>query len=83
MKKLEFYWDFIPYKACAPVWKVIQSTAANNKGLYGVRKKDLALEEIFLTPSPLLKRFRPRAQGHGYAIKKPMCHITAVVSVKN
>ena len=75
--------EFLPYRACEPVWKVIQSAAANTKDLYGVSKQDLFIEKIFVTPGPLLKRFRPRAQGRGYAIKKPMCHITAVVSVKN
>ena len=75
--------EFLPYRACEPVWKVIQSAASNAQNLYGVNKQDLIIEEVFANPGPVLKRFRPRAQGRGYAIRKPTCHITAVVSVKD
>jgi len=29
-----------------------------------------------------MKRFRPRAQGRAYAIKKPTCHISIGVAPK-
>lgn len=74
--------EFLPYKACEPIWKVIQSAASNIHNLTGVSKQDLVIEEIFVNTGPVLKRFKPRAQGRGYAINKPMCHITAVVSIK-
>ena len=29
-----------------------------------------------------MKRFRPRAQGRGFPIKKPTCHISITVGAK-
>ena len=75
--------EFLPYRACEPVWKVIQSAASNVQSIHGVNKQDLFVDEIFVNSGPVLKRFRPRAQGRAYAIRKPTCHITAVLSVKN
>lgn len=75
--------EFLPYRACEPVWKVIQSAASNAQNMHGVSKQDLIIDEIFVSPGPVIKRFRPRAQGRAFAIRKPTCHITAVVSVKN
>jgi large subunit ribosomal protein L22 len=40
------------------------------------------IREVFVSPGPVLKRFRPRAQGRAFAIRKPTCHITAVVGIK-
>lgn len=75
--------EFLPYRACEPVWKVIQSAASNAQDFYGISKQDLIIDEVFVTPGPVLKRFRPRAQGRAYSIRKPTCHITAIVSIKN
>lgn len=38
--------------------------------------KDWFVKEIYVDEGPCLKRFRPRAQGRGFPIKKRMCHIT-------
>jgi large subunit ribosomal protein L22 len=75
--------EFLPYNACEPVWNVIKSAAANVQNLYGINKKTpIFIDEIFVTPGPILKRFKTRAQGRAYKIHKPTCHITAVVSIK-
>ena len=74
--------EFLPYRACEPVWQVVQSAAANVQSKHGLTKKDLVIREVFVSPGPVLKRFRPRAQGRAFAIRKPTCHITAVVGVK-
>lgn len=71
--------EFLPYRACEPVWQLIQSAAANAENKYGVAKSNLIIRSTFVTPGPTLKRFRPRAQGRAYAIKKRTCHITAVL----
>ena len=74
--------EFLPYRACEPVWQVVQSAASNAQDLYEINKSDLIITEIFVNRGPVLKRFRPRAQGRAFAIRKPTCHITAVVGKK-
>lgn len=75
--------EFLPYRACEPVWQVVQSAASNAQELYGVNKSDLIIKEVFVNSGPVFKRFRPRAQGRAFKIRKPTCHITVVVSTKN
>lgn len=75
--------EFLPYRACEPVWQVVQSAASNAQYRYGINKVDLIIDTVFVTVGPTIKRFRPRAQGRAFAIRKPTCHITAVVSIKN
>lgn len=75
--------EFLPYRACEPVWQVVQSAASNAQNLHGVSKSDLIIQEVFVNAGPVIKRFRPRAQGRAFAIRKPTCHITAVVNKKN
>lgn len=71
--------QFLPYQARKPVWKVLHSAAANAKHNYGMEKKQLRIQEIFVNEGPRLKRIRPRAQGRAFQILKPTCHITVVV----
>lgn len=75
--------EFLPYRACEPIWQVLQSAASNAQCLYGINKKDLIISQLFVNVGPVLKRFRPRAKGRGFAIRKPTCHITAIVDLKN
>lgn len=76
--------EFLPYQACEPVWKVIKSAVANVRDLHDLNKNDnLLIDEVFVTPGPVLKRFRPRAQGRAYAIRKQTSHITVVIRVLN
>lgn len=72
--------EFMPYSACKPVLGVLQSAAANAQNNYGLQKDQMIVNNAYADPGPVLKRFRPRAQGRGFKIKKPTCHIT--VSLK-
>jgi large subunit ribosomal protein L22 len=40
---------------------------------------DLMISQAYADMGSSLKRFRPRAQGRAYQIRKPTCHITIVV----
>lgn len=75
--------EFLPYRACEPVWQVIQSAASNAQNKYGIDKQELFIQTAFVSPGPVLRRFRPRAQGRAFVIRKPTCHITAIVESKN
>ena len=75
--------EFLPYDAVGPIWQVIHSAAANAKHNYGLEKKKLIISEIFANEGPKLKRVRARAQGRGYKILKPTCHITIIMKENN
>ena len=72
--------EFMPYKACGPVWQVIYSAAANAEHNLNLKKENLFISEAFADQGPVLKRFRPRAQGRGFRIRKPTCHINITVT---
>lgn len=73
--------EFMPYKACKTIKKILQSAVANATHNYGYSKKHLIINEAFVDIGPKLKRFQPRAQGRAFKIHKPTCHITLKVTV--
>jgi large subunit ribosomal protein L22 len=70
---------FMPYRACQPVLKLLRSAAANAEHNAGLNPASLKITQAFADQGPSLKRFRPRAQGRAYQIRKPTCHITVAV----
>jgi large subunit ribosomal protein L22 len=74
--------EFMPYKACDPIWQVLNSAAANGQHNLDLKKQDLFVKTAYVDQGPILKRFRPRAQGRGYQIRKPTCHITIILATK-
>nr|YP_009548878.1 ribosomal protein L22 [Ceratopteris cornuta]AYW15853.1 ribosomal protein L22 [Pteris vittata]QBF44628.1 ribosomal protein L22 [Pteris vittata] len=74
--------EFMPYKACSFVSQLIISAAANASTNFGWNKSDLFIGEVWVDNSTYLRRFRPRAQGRGYPIKRPTCKVTIKLSSK-
>lgn len=72
--------EFMPYRACGPVWQVIYSAAANAEHNLNLKKENLIISEAFADQGPVFRRFRPRAQGQGFGIRKPTCHIAITVT---
>jgi large subunit ribosomal protein L22 len=75
---------FDPHAASEPVGKLLDSAIANVEHLAHVRSQRVDREALFVTEAfvdegPMLKRFRPRAQGRAYRIRKRTSHITIVV----
>jgi large subunit ribosomal protein L22 len=71
---------FAPQAASETVYKVLASAVANaehNKNLHDVAK--LYVSQAYVDEGPTAKRFRPRAQGRAYRIRKRTCHITVAV----
>lgn len=75
--------QFMPYRACGPIWQVLNSAATNAENNNGLNKEDLVVKTVFADQGPVLRRFRPRAQGRGYQIRKPTCHITIILETTN
>lgn len=72
--------EFMPYRACQPVLKVLRSAVANAEHNQGLDPASLMVAEAFADQGPSLRRYRPRAQGRAYQIRKPTCHITVTVT---
>ncbi len=72
--------EFMPYRACDPVLKVLRSAVANAEHNEGLDRASLVVSTAYADQGPVLKRFRPRAQGRAYQIRKPTCHITVAVT---
>ncbi|MBD1936097.1 MULTISPECIES: 50S ribosomal protein L22 [unclassified Microcoleus] len=72
--------EFMPYRACEPVLNVLRSAVANAEHNLGLDPAKLTVSQAFADQGPSLKRFRPRAQGRAYQIRKPTCHITVAVA---
>ena len=72
--------EFMPYRACEPVLKVLRSAVANAENNMGLDPADLIVSQAFADQGPVLKRYRPRAQGRAYQIRKGTCHITVAVA---
>ncbi|NBD14884.1 MAG: 50S ribosomal protein L22 [Cyanobacteria bacterium] len=72
--------EFMPYRACDPVLKALRSAAANAEHNQGLDRANLIISKAYADGGPTLRRFRPRAQGRAYQIRKPTCHITIAVA---
>ncbi|WP_448561497.1 50S ribosomal protein L22 [Trichothermofontia sp.] len=72
--------EFMPYRACEYVLKVLRSAVANAEHNAGLDPATLVVSRAFADQGPSLRRYRPRAQGRAYQIRKPTCHITIAVA---
>jgi large subunit ribosomal protein L22 len=72
--------EFMPYKSCEPILKVLRSAVANAEHNQGLDPATLVVSKAYADGGPVLKRYRPRAQGRAYQIRKPTCHITIAVA---
>ncbi|WP_199245971.1 50S ribosomal protein L22 [[Phormidium] sp. ETS-05] len=72
--------EFMPYRACEPVLKVVRSAAANAEHNAGYERAKLIISQAYADQGPYLKRYRARAQGRAYMIRRPTCHITVAVA---
>ena len=70
---------FSPQAASEPVYKVLASAIANAEHNDGLRAENLVVATAYVDEGPTMKRFRPRAQGRAFRIRKRTSHITVVV----
>jgi large subunit ribosomal protein L22 len=67
---------YAPQAASEPVAKVVASAAANAENNLDLDPETLWVSHAYVDEGPTLKRFRPRAQGRAYRIRKRTSHIT-------
>ena len=73
---------YTPKAACEPVGKLLKSAIANAENNHGMDPEKLYVAFALADPGPIIKRFRPRAQGRAYRINKRTSHITVVLKEK-
>jgi large subunit ribosomal protein L22 len=71
--------EFAPQAASTTVSKVLASAMANAENNLSLNPDNLVVSRAFVDEGPTLKRFRPRAQGRAYRIRKRTSHITVEV----
>ncbi|MBA2739781.1 MAG: 50S ribosomal protein L22 [Actinomycetota bacterium] len=71
---------FAPQAVAETVYKTLESAVANAETLEELDRRDLVVSTVRVDEGPTLKRFRPRAQGRAYRIRKRTSHITVVVT---
>src|SRR4051794_18928063 len=70
---------FAPQAASEQVYKVLASAVANAENNERLDPDALLVSEAYVDEGPTMKRFRPRARGRAYRIRKRTCHITIAV----
>jgi len=71
--------EFMPYRSTEPITKVLRSAVANAEHNLGMDPSSLVITSATANMGPVMKRYRPRAQGRAFAIKKQTCHISIEV----
>ena len=71
--------QFSPQAASENVRKLLESAVANAENGEGLDRDSLVVSKVTVDEGPTLKRWRPRAQGRAYRIRKRTSHITVVV----
>ncbi len=59
--------------------KLIESAVANAEDRKVIDIDNLFVKTVLVDEGPAIKRFRPRAQGRAYQVKKKMSHINVVL----
>ncbi|MEW6267109.1 MAG: 50S ribosomal protein L22 [Thermodesulfobacteriota bacterium] len=70
---------FSPQKAGRILLKVVKSALANAEQKAGVDVDTLFVKRVSVDEGPTLKRWRARAQGRAYRIRKRTSHITVIL----
>jgi large subunit ribosomal protein L22 len=68
--------EFMPYRSCVPIWKVLHSALSNGINNFNLEANNVKITSAYVDEGPKLKRIEPRAKGQANKILKPTCHIT-------
>jgi len=71
--------ELMPYRACYPIFKLVYSAAANASHNMGLNEAYLFIIKAEVNEGATMKKWKPRARGRSYLIKRPTCHISIVL----
>lgn len=71
--------SFMPKKSADLMRKLLKSAVANAEDKKVIDVDNLYVKTVHVDQGPSLKRFRPRAQGRAFEVKKKTSHINLVL----
>jgi len=71
--------EHTPRRSAQAVAKTIMSARANADNNHNMKPDTLVITEIYVTPGPRLKRFRPVARGLAHPYQHKTSHLRVVV----
>ncbi|MCK6599186.1 MAG: 50S ribosomal protein L22 [Bdellovibrionaceae bacterium] len=74
--------SFMNQKSAELFKKLIESAVANAEFKKTIDVERLIVKTIYVDQGPSLKRFRPRAQGRAFGVKKKTSHLNVVLEEK-
>ena len=79
VKDAEAILALIPKAASDPLAKLVHSAATNAENNHGMDPEKLYVAQVYATPGPIIKRYRPVSKGRAHHIMKRTSHMTVVV----
>ena len=73
---------FMKQKGAGLIKKLIESAVANAEDRKVIDVDNLFVKTITVDMGPAIKRFRPRAQGRAFMVKKKLSHINVILDEK-
>lgn len=73
---------FMKQKGAGLMLKLLKSAVANAEDKKVIDVDNLYVKSIWVDMGPAMKRFRPRAQGRAFQVKKKLSHINVVLEEK-
>ncbi|MCB0363171.1 MAG: 50S ribosomal protein L22 [Bdellovibrionales bacterium] len=73
---------FMKKKTAGLMKKLVESAVANAENKQVIDVDTLYVKTVYVDEGPTMKRFRPRAQGRAFQVKKKLSHINLVLDEK-
>ena len=73
---------FMRQKGAVLIKKLIESAVANAENKKVIDVDNLYVKSIWVDMGPSMKRYRPRAQGRAFEVRKKISHIDVVLDEK-
>ncbi|MFW5627698.1 MAG: 50S ribosomal protein L22 [Candidatus Cloacimonadaceae bacterium] len=67
-------------RAAGPIYKLLESAIANAQQQDPrINLDEMIVSQAMADEGPQMKRYKPRAQGRAFMIRKPTCHISLAI----
>jgi large subunit ribosomal protein L22 len=73
---------FMKQKGAVLIKKLVESAVANAENKKTIDIDNLYVKTITVDMGPSMKRYRPRAQGRAFQVKKKLSHINVILDEK-